>query len=1043
MSPEQRTHRGRADYGLRLGRGAAPSIFVETKRLELGPEGLDGSTTRGGKKVTFPQQAIEYSWQMGADWAVLTNFRETRLYFSHIDPRRTEDGLVWSFKWDEYLDRFDELWLISKESVASRAIYGHEKKRTRLTIHQEAPVELFSCRNILVSDIRRLNPKVTLPEIRSAVQRILDRLIVIRVAEDRGILPSEGLWTRYRTWVETRFGDATFFSEGLEQLFRRFDSVYNSEMFAAGHICEKVSVSDGAISQVLDVLYAFNFELLDADILGSIYEGYLGHVLTDDEGGVKFQQVNGVRKKTGVYYTPTYVVGYIVDQALGPMLKSADLRQVERLRILDPACGSGSFLIKAFDRVAEFYEHRRSELREAARLRKSLTDHPQHPEDTSGYRERILADNLFGVDLDPQAAEITAINLMLKALQKGQKLPSILKGSVQVGNSLVSGDEKSLRPYFGEKWLDAHPLNWSEAFATVMAEGGFDVVVGNPPYVNIVAIPEEERAFFFDQKGGRARPFPHAAKRTDLYVLFIELGLRLLKQGGRLSFIIPFPFLYSPYADSLRQYILETCCIEQIIDLSDVRVFADPSVYNVIIVLRKESDPKVRQEAEVGLGIVPAGTELARGVPKPTERIPQSRFAALPRSQLRLEVRDPAVYEVAKKIGAAGVRLGEVFYINWGLRTGTKEKTERLITSDGTLPNAKPMVRGEDIVDKYLLDRSGQFIIYDTAQLYNSLFPECIVNPKIIIRKISGDRGLFATFDSNGLYPFSTVIIALPYAAVEGVKRADVPAGAAEQSRGYDPKYVLAVMNSKVERFYYDVMIGDHLSVVPNHIKDLRIPNAPPEVQRDLAQKVGEVMQLRSELREEQRLVQYQRVASAKTQVGTVDLRKYLDTLDERNLVKGNLESEFFASRIEVTPRMESEWLILSISYQTKRERGKVKKGEVRCRLPEPQGPFLFAALSGGSTFKVPAGKLMSRIGTIQTPLFAEEWQEHLTIVRDIMDRIGAHQSKATELAARVAALDAEIDNVVAGLFGLRARDIQTIDGFKLNPRPIKVDDGE
>ena len=262
--------------------------------------------------------------------------------------------------------------------------------------------------------------------------------------------------------------------------------------------------------------------------------------------------------------------------------------------------------------------------------------------------------------------------------------------------------------------------------------------------------------------------------------------------------------------------ILNTCAIEEIVDLTNVRIFPHQSVWNVILVLRKEADAKVRDSNLVKVGVVPEGFPISDGIPEPSLSISQSEFRVTPEFQFRVELRDTPVRNIMRKIERAGVRLGNIYYINWGLRTGTDEKTARLITSDGRDPLAKRLIRGENIVDRYLLEWTGQYVTYAPNELVNPLFPEVLDSPKIVIRKISGSRGLFASYDSEGMYPFSTIILAIPFVALDGVQRARVPEGAVEKSRPFDPLFVLGVINSRAAKFYFDVMVTDGLSVAPD-----------------------------------------------------------------------------------------------------------------------------------------------------------------------------------------------------------------------------------
>jgi type I restriction-modification system DNA methylase subunit len=1029
VSVEDHFLSGYSDYALKLPNERRPRLFVEAKRFELGPQGLDGYTERGGRKVSFPRQAIQYAWQTQAAWSVLTNFRETRLYSAYIDPKDPESGLVFKIPLEDYESRFDELWAISKDSVASGALDEIPRKRARETIQVEAPSALFDCRSDLAQDIHRLNPAISINEVQEAAQRILDRLIVMRAAEDRRVLPSESLWRLYSTWKDTQIDPSALFIASLRHQFGQFDRIYNSEMFAPGHICDRVAISNAVAQSVLEILYEYNFNLIDADILGSIYEGYLGFVLKEERGELRFRREDEERKKHGVYYTPTFVVEYIVDRTLGRALEGARMEDVASIRVVDPACGSGSFLIKAFDRLDEFYVRVNLAARLSAKGRRTVEEHEGRPEEVHDYRERILRDNLFGVDLDGQAAEIASINLMLKGLRKGQKLPLILRENIRVGNSLISGSAAELRPYFGEAWSQKKPFNWMDQFP-FLRDGGFDVIIGNPPYVDSKAIAEPEREYFHDAKKGRELPFPAAYKKTDLYVLFIELGLRLLKSGGRLSFIIPDRFLYSPYGTKLRELILDTCAIEEIVDLTNVRVFPHQSVWNVILVLRKEPDAKTRETNQVRVGVVPEGYPVIDGIPAPSLAMAQSEFRTSPGFQFRLQLREAPVRNIVRKIERAETRLEDIYYVNWGLRTGTDEKTARLITSDGRHPLAKQLIRGENIVDRYLLEWSGQYVIYAPDELVNPLFPEVLDSPKIVIRKISGSRGLFASYDPEGFYPFSTIILALPFVALEGVEKARVPEGAADKSRSFDPLFVLGVINSIAAKFYFDVMVTDGLSVAPDQVRQIPIPRAPPKVQKELGLHVSNLLRLRKELREELRLATFRHVVATRTRTGEDDLGHYMNRLGESGLSIGNrLDGVSKARDVSVTPELRGDGLVLHVKFEEGHP-PKERTGQIVCRFERSVNRFLALVLEDREKPAVGAGRLMSKIRAVAVPRFDPDWETHLKTAREIVSTVEHHEARASKLKAEIATEERSIDSEVYRLYGLDGSDIEAIESY-------------
>jgi type I restriction-modification system DNA methylase subunit len=1027
VSVEDHLLSGYSDYALKIPGERRPRVFVEAKRFELGATGLDGYTERGGRKISFPQQAVQYAWQTQAAWSVLTNFKETRLYSSYIDPEHPDDGCVFKIRLEDYEARFEELWAISKDSVASGALDEIPRKKARETIQVEAPAALFECRSDLAQNIHILNPDISITHVQEAAQRILDRLIVMRAAEDRQVLPSESLWKLYSTWKDTQIDPSALFVASLRHQFEQFDRIYDSEMFAPGHICDRVAISNAAAQSVLETLYEYNFNLIDADILGSIYEGYLGFVLKEERGELRFRREDQERKKHGVYYTPTFVVEYIVDRTLGRALEGASTERAASVRVVDPACGSGSFLIKAFDRFAEFYSRANLAARLSAKGRRTVEEHEGRPEEVHNFRERILRDNLFGVDLDGQAAEIASINLMLKALRKGQKLPLILRENIRVGNSLISGSEAELKPYFGDTWVEKKPFDWVDQFP-FLKEGGFDVIIGNPPYVDSKAIPEPEREYFHDATKRRELPFPAAYKKTDLYVLFIELGLRLLKPGGRLSFIIPDRFLYSPYGTKLREVILNTCVIEEIIDLTNVRVFPHQSVWNVILVLRKEEDTEARDRNQVRIGVVPAGYPVVDGIPEPSLAMPQSDFRAVPGFQFRLQLRDPRLRMIVRKMEEAGTRLNDIYYVNWGLRTGTDEKTERLITSDGHHPLARRLIRGENIIDRYLLEWTGQYIIYDSGQLVNPLFPEVLESPKIVIRKISGDRGLFASYDSEGLYPFSTVILALPFSALEGVERARVPAGAGERSKSFLPLFVLAVVNSKAAKFYFDAMVTDGLSVAPDQVRQIPIPPARPDLQESLGVRVTNLLRLRKELQIETRLGAFRHVISTRTRVGDDDFGHYMNRLGESGLGIGSrLDGVNKASQVSISPELRDDHLVLHVQFVSGKPPGE-RSGEIVCRFDHVTSRFLGLVLIDREKNVGGKGRLMTKIRAVEVPRFDPDWERHLGIVEEIVATVERHERRAAEIAVEMRAEEREIDRTVYGLYGLDDTEIGLIE---------------
>ncbi len=575
--PEQRTLVGDADYALSI--GGREEFFIEAKKPA---SDLDGTRRVRGEEQPFTVQAIDYAWHQGCDWAVLTNFEEFRLYFSHVPKDRVEDGLVFSLTVDEYAtdEGLEQLAQLSKPAVERGSLDALERARERDTVTDEILNVLSADRVKLTQDVHDSHPELGMGELRDGVQRILDRLVVMRVAEDRSVIPRDTLLKMSESWDETTINrEQRTLVKDLKNAFRDFDSVYNSELFAE-HACEDYDISNDVLMDVIDDLYDYNFAYLDADVLGSIYEDYLGHAIEDKEENEDLELVAQAdeRREGGIYYTPVPVVEYIVESTLGDRLDAimADVKaelqgdepdfeaarnefdRIEEIRFLDVTCGSGSFLIKAYDLFRDCYEEYKS-LVSDAKGSEQLTGFSNAQKVPDDWRQRILRHNLYGVDLDYQATEIATVNLLLKALKKGEKLPSILEDNVRRGNSLLNGTTENVADVLGVSEAEAEELGafkWEDEFDGVFEEnGGFDVIAGNPPWgADIDAI---ESWIEHDEHG-----FELAAGQYDSYELLIELGEDILTEDGTLGFIIP-DSIFREEHEELREWLVTRHQLQQ------------------------------------------------------------------------------------------------------------------------------------------------------------------------------------------------------------------------------------------------------------------------------------------------------------------------------------------------------------------------------------------------------------------------------------------------------------------------------------------------
>ena len=379
-------------------------------------------------------------------------------------------------------------------------------------------------------------------QIEEAIQRILNRVIFIRSVEDREIDNR-----RLEPLLRQLEGRSADLPRRLALLFRDLDETYNERLFEQ-HFSERYAGEALSLLQLVEGLLKgrdgtpYDFAAIGADVLGAVYEQYLTQVQAERER----------RKQQGIYYTPRYVVSYIVRNTLTRALETAQerggLEAARNLRVLDPACGSGSFLIAAFDVLDDWF---------------AQNDHSLN--DTTKRRRHILRDNLFGVDLDPQAVEVTRLNLWLRAVHKQENLPKI--PNIREGNSLV--DES---------------FDWQREYPQVFEHGGFDVVVGNPPYVRQESLSAE----FKQMVSERYRSYNG---RADIYVYFYERAHELLKPGGFFGFISSNKFMRAAYGAKLRQYLLEQAKLQEIIDFGELPVFKEAATFPVIVLTQKCKEP--------------------------------------------------------------------------------------------------------------------------------------------------------------------------------------------------------------------------------------------------------------------------------------------------------------------------------------------------------------------------------------------------------------------------------------------------------------------
>jgi type I restriction-modification system DNA methylase subunit len=616
----------RPDYSFRV--NGNTKFFVEAKAPSVA---LDD--------VNHILQAKDYAWNtQQVSFVILTDFEEFKLFDASLkpNPKYPKEGLLYDFKYTDYPANIEKLWELSKERVAAgslEALLPRDPKSKRLRIPPDKSFleDLTGWRTELAKDINKRNHDLDVHVLNDVVQKLLDRIIFIRIAEDRKIRPDRELWELVAQWREE--GKRKSMMPALIDLFREVNDDLNGDIFKP-HACESVDVDSDLLSDIIDNLYfpksRYRFDVIAVELLGSIYERYLGSTIRVTPQRVKVEEKPEVKKAGGVYYTPKFIVDYIVKNTVGKLIEGKTPKQIEKIKILDPACGSGSFLLGAYQYLIDYHlRYYREHPKDAQTLFLDIYT-KVNPDDLAlplHEKAKILKNNLFGVDIDAQAVEVTMMSLYLKALEgergmlpRKQHLLPAMGNNIKCGNSLIGYDIfdapsphpshkgrgkastslslhlKPSSPLAGEDrgegdaskwgWTDEdkariNPFDWvskTAGFGEIIEAGGFDAVIGNPPYVR--------QELLGDFKDYFQQHYEVYHGTADLYAYFIEKGVSLLKKDGLFSYIVANKWMRSNYGESLRRWMKKQR-IEEITDFGDLPVFETATTYPCIVRIRK------------------------------------------------------------------------------------------------------------------------------------------------------------------------------------------------------------------------------------------------------------------------------------------------------------------------------------------------------------------------------------------------------------------------------------------------------------------------
>jgi type I restriction-modification system DNA methylase subunit len=728
MKPKERI--GNLEVDLALG-----EFPVSGPSRIIAPFELKGAVTRDldapmpGRKITPVQQAWDYAnANAGTRWVLVSNFREIRLYafgegnqfyekfdLSKIDDPAEYARLTLLLNADNFLGhRTSELLKQSKEAdkEISTRLYSEYKTLREMLIHGVSAEGLDS-----VSAV-------------GAAQKILDRVLFAAFAEDQGLLPRNTLNETYK--AKNPYKPLPVW-ENFKGLFRAIDegsaalniSRYNGGLFKHDPLIDDLHLPDSVCEQFAKLgEYDFASEV-SVTVLGRIFEQSVSDIeklLARARGEAEEEKTSGVsgrRKRDGIVYTPDYIAHFIVEKTLGTHVeelfrktmaefakgqtedyftfaKGRELAAWESyrlklslLRVVDPACGSGVFLVTAFDWLKAEYERANKKIAD-------LKGKDGYYGDLLDIDREILSQNLYGVDVNAESVEISKLSLWLKTARRGKELDS-LDHNIVVGDSLI---EDSNYAYL------KHGFSWHSAFPEVFAEGGFDVVLGNPPYVRMELIKP--------MKPYLETRFEVVSDRADLYCYFFERGLRLLKPEGRLGYISSSTFFKTGSGAPLRRYLLKEAAIDTVTDFGDLQIFEGVTTYPAILTMQKRRAADDHQIQFWKLNALPEGN-FSTAFGDSAQGFPQGKL-----SDASWELEADGLRALREKITRGKKTLKEVYGSPlYGIKTGLNEAfvidratRDRLVADDPKSAEIlKPFLEGKDL-KRWRAEPRDLWIIY-------------------------------------------------------------------------------------------------------------------------------------------------------------------------------------------------------------------------------------------------------------------------------------------------------------------------------------------
>lgn len=588
---DDETHKKNPDYTLRI--NGTRKLFVEVKKPSV----------KIVKSAKSAFQIRRYGWNANLGISILTNFENLIIYDCRFKPNASDNEQVARIKiynYTEYVEAFEEIkGLLSYEAAISGRIDDlfsvYERKGETFDDYFLKQIETWR-ENLALSAISK-NKNINTEDVNFLIQRLINRIIFLRICEDRTIEKFETI-KNIKSYSE------------LKELFLISDHKYNSGLFyfIEDTLSLEIDIDSNVLIEIFNELYypqsPYDFSVVDPTILSQIYERFLGNrIILNEERQMSILSEPEVTASNGVVPTPKIIVEQIVKDTLSPLVNKKTSKELNLIKIADICCGSGTFLISAYDFLLE------NTIEKIIQEEVYDQDIIYKYDDTTfaltlKAKRQILENNIYGVDINPYAVEVSEFSLLLKLLERENAatidnfinqyaeavLPN-LKGNIKCGNSLVDSRFYDFMPEALEDdtlLYKIKPFDWKTEFSFLRNINGFDAIFGNPPYVRIQNLEKyapEEKKYYQSIVSG----YSVAKEATiDKYYVFIQRAIDLLNENGYLGYIIPHKFFLIKGGKALREFIIDNCQISKIIHFGVVQIFPDRSTYTAILILNKE-----------------------------------------------------------------------------------------------------------------------------------------------------------------------------------------------------------------------------------------------------------------------------------------------------------------------------------------------------------------------------------------------------------------------------------------------------------------------